>query len=170
MLELFCPTMFYNTIYDIDFDELKGKGIQGLIVDFDNTLVARGSREAPDELNDWLEELKAAGFRICVVSNNWERKVEVVVRKLGMPIVAQAGKPRRKAFEQGMKILGTKDAQTAVVGDQLFTDVLGGNRLGLVTILVVPIGTNEMLHTKLLRRLERQIIKKLRQRKMLVHN
>jgi len=170
MLELFCPTVYCDTIYDINLTGLREKGIQGLIVDFDNTLVARGSKETPNRLREWLRELKAVGFKICIVSNNWERKVAVVAQKLNIPIIAKAGKPRRKAFKQGMKVIGTTNSQTAVVGDQLFTDVLGGNRLGLLTILVVPISANELVHTRLLRHLERLIIKKLQQRKMLVSN
>lgn len=168
MLELFCPTMFCETIYDIDLLDLKRQGIESLIVDFDNTLVERGSRETPNKLHSWLEELDKAGFRICIVSNNWKNKIGTMARRLGIPLVAQAGKPRGKAFKQGMKVLGTTHSQTAVVGDQLFTDVLGGNRLGLMTILVVPIGTQEMLHTRILRHLERLVIKRLLARKILV--
>jgi HAD superfamily phosphatase (TIGR01668 family) len=168
LLEPFCPTAYYDSIYDIDFAELKKEGIVGLIIDLDNTLVARGSKETPNRLHEWLKKLEVEEFRVCIVSNNWASKVGVIAKKLNIPLVAQAGKPRRKAFKQGMRILGTNDTQTAVIGDQLFTDVLGGNRLGLVTILVVPIGTKELFYTKLLRHLERIILKKLQQKRMLV--
>lgn len=169
MLEIFCPTIFCETVYDIDLELLKKRGIKGLIFDFDNTLVARGSKETPEKLHAWLEKLAQSEFRVCIVSNNWKSKIGGPAKKLNIPLVAQAGKPRRKAFVEGMRVLGTRDSETAVVGDQLFTDVLGGNRLGLLTILVVPVGTQEMIHTRVLRHLERFIIRKLHQRKMLVH-
>lgn len=170
MLEIFCPNVYYETIYDIDLEELKRMGIKGLIFDFDNTLVARGSKNAPNHLQEWLKELDKNDFKICVVSNNWESKIGAVTKKLNMPLVAQAGKPRGKAFKYGMDVLGTSVEETAVIGDQLFTDVLGGNRLGLVTVLVVPVGKSEMVHTKLLRHLERLIIRRLRKRRMMVSN
>jgi len=170
MLEVFCPNIYCETIYDIDLLELKKTGIKGLIFDFDNTLVARGSKNAPNQLQEWLNELHENDFKICVVSNNWESKIGVVTKKLNIPLVAQAGKPRGKAFKDGMNVLGTSVNETAVIGDQLFTDVLGGNRLGLVTVLVVPVGKNEMIHTKLLRHLERLIIRRLRKRRMIVSN
>jgi len=170
MLEIFCPSLYCETVYDIDLSELKQMGIKGLIFDFDNTLVARGSKNAPDQLQEWLNELNENGFRLCVVSNNWESKVGGVTKKLKIPLVAQAGKPRGKAFKDGMKVMGTSANETAVIGDQLFTDVLGGNRLGLVTVLVVPVGKNELIHTKLLRYLERLIIRRLRKRRMIVGN
>ncbi len=119
-------------------------------------------------MHEWLRELERAGFEICIVSNNWKSQVGAVAKKLNMPLVARAGKPRGKAFREGMKVLETNQSQTAVVGDQLFTDVLGGNRLGLITILVVPVGTKEMLHTRFLRYLERLIIKRIQERKMLI--
>ncbi len=170
MLALFCPNAYYDSIYDIDLNELKSKNIRGLIFDFDNTLIARGSRETPDGLHDWLQKVEQAGFRACIVSNNLQSKIGAVAQKLGIQLVAQAGKPRNKAFTQGMKVMGTTASQTAVIGDQLFTDILGGNRLGLVTILVVPVGKRELPHTRLLRYFERLILTRLQRKNMLVRN
>lgn len=169
LLELFCPSIFCETIYDIDLADLKKRGIRGLIVDFDNTLVERGSQTAPEELHQWLEKVRENGLRICIVSNNLQRKIESVTQSLKIPLLARAAKPRGKAFRDGMAVLETPDYQTAVIGDQLFTDVLGGNRMGLFTILVLPVGTQEMLHTKLLRRIERLIIKRLQKKKMILN-
>ncbi len=169
LLDRFCPGIFYDSIYEIDLHHLKEKGIKGLIIDFDNTLVERGTETAPQPLYDWLEEVKQAGFHVCIVSNNLRRRIGNVTQSLEIPLVASAGKPRSKAFHEGMKVLKTCSSETAVIGDQLFTDVFGGNRLGLLTILVPPVGTQEMVHTKLLRYLERLIIKRLRKRKMLIH-
>jgi HAD superfamily phosphatase (TIGR01668 family) len=167
LVDLFCPGIFCESIYQIDLDYLKEKGIKGLIVDFDNTLVERGSRSAPETLHNWLEKVDKQGFGICIVSNNLKRKIGRVTQSLDIPLVASAGKPRGKAFYEGMKVLKTTSSQTAVIGDQLFTDVFGGNRLGLLTILVSPVGSQEMFHTKLLRYLERLIIKRLRKRSMI---
>ena len=170
ILDFFRPEIFYDSIYEIDLGLLRERGISGLIVDFDNTLVERGSQAAPEKLHNWLQKVNEQGFKVCIVSNNLKRKIGKVTQSLDIPLIASAGKPRGKAFFEGMKVLGTSSSQTAVIGDQLFTDVFGGNRLNLLTILVPPVGTQEMLHTKLLRCLERLIIKRLQKRKMIARS
>lgn len=164
VLERFCPDYYYGSILEIDLDELKRAGIKALVVDLDNTMVERGSSEAPESLQRWLKKVTGRGLKVCIVSNNWASRVSVIARKVKLPLVAPAGKPRGKAFKQGMKMIGSKPEETAVVGDQLFTDVLGGNLAGLRTVLVVPLKGPELPHTRLLRRLEKIILRKLDER------
>lgn len=159
MLKLLYPDSFVETIFEIDIDELKARGIKGLILDLDNTIVARNSAVATDELKEWLTSIKRHGMRACILSNNWKQRVSSIAAQVELPLVARAAKPRRGAFVQAMRVLGTSKAETVVIGDQLFTDVLGGNLAGIHTILVVPMSNHEAPHTRILRRLERRIMK-----------
>lgn len=162
MFDLFYPRKYYNSIFEIDLGELKQKGITGIIVDLDNTLIAWNENEAPEKLRQWLKKVAEMGFRVCIASNNRFARATAIAVELQLPLIARAWKPRQKAFKRGMAILKTQRAETAVIGDQIFTDVLGGNRMGLYTILVVPISQKELPTTKLLRRVERLILRRVK--------
>lgn len=161
MLEIFRPEEYYPSIFEIDLGGLKKKGIKGLIVDLDNTLLPRYEEKVPLRLLSWLKELNSQGFKAVIVSNNWSGRVTAIAAKLNLPLVAPAVKPRRGAFKRGMKVLGTAVSETAVIGDQLFTDVFGGKRCGLYTILVKPASPKEMFHTRVLRYFEKIILRRL---------
>lgn len=161
LLEVFRPREYLSSIYQLDVDRLWRKGLRGLLIDLDNTLVPRDSNSAPDRLKKWFEDIVNKGFKVCIVSNNWSNRVETVAKDLDIPMVARAAKPRRQAFLQGMKCMETEPKETAVVGDQIFTDILGGNLAGLYTVLVKPLTNQELFQTRLLRRLERRILNRL---------
>ena len=155
--EYFQPTMQAPSLEHISVEQLAREGIKGLIIDLDNTMTPWNDIEVSPKVAAWVQGVKAAGIGVCVVSNNNRRqRVAVVAERLGIPFVYQASKPRRRAFRAGMDILKTGQGDTAVIGDQLFTDILGGSRLGLYTILVTPISEREHIGTRLfMRRLER---------------
>lgn len=159
MLTKFYPNEYRESVFDVDLDALKNAGIEGLVVDLDNTIVARDSHTPPAGLSKWLKDAKAMGFKICILSNNWKTRVSRIAAQLGLPLVARAVKPRRKAFMLAMKEIGTAKKATAVIGDQIFTDIFGGNVAGTYTILVAPISDHEAPHTKVLRRFERVIMR-----------
>lgn len=165
MLTKLYPREYCKSVLDIDLEALKRLGIRGLVVDLDNTIVARDSHVPTDELKSWLARAKSMGFKLCILSNNWMNRVSRIAKQLDLPLVARAAKPRRKAFTQAMDEIGTTVETTAVIGDQIFTDVLGGNLAGLYTILVVPISDREAPHTRVLRRLERVIMRNYHKRK-----
>ncbi|MDI6799499.1 MAG: YqeG family HAD IIIA-type phosphatase [Actinomycetota bacterium] len=156
----FFPDEYHNSIFEIDTLRLKEAGKKGLLIDLDNTMVARNENGTSKELKDWLIGLKERGFLVCIVSNNWKLRVSRIADELSLPLVARATKPSKAAFLRGMKALGTVPCQTAVIGDQIFTDIYGGNRLGLYTILVVPLSGHELFHTKILRRIEGFILQR----------
>ena len=104
---------------------------------------------------------------MCLVSNNKKDRVSNFGRILGVPALSKARKPRRRAFREAMRIMNTRPETTAVIGDQIFTDVLGGNRLGLYTILVVPLSKQEFIGTRCMRHLERVVLKILARRNLL---
>lgn len=156
MFELFRPSLQVSSLDRIPVDWLVGQGIKGLIIDLDNTMTPWNDVEVGPQVTAWFKKLKEAGIKACVVSNNKRKqRVAIVADRLGIPFVFRATKPRRKAFRAGLAILGTGKSDTAVIGDQLFTDILGGNRLGLYTILVIPISEREFLGTRFMRRMEK---------------
>lgn len=156
MFEYLQPTRQALSLDLISVEQLTRDGIKGLIIDLDNTMTPWNDVEVGPKVAEWITKVKAAGIGVCVVSNNSKRqRVAVVAERLDIPFVFRASKPRRRAFRAGMDILGTGRGDTAVIGDQLFTDILGGNRLGLYTILVTPINDHEHIGTRLVRRIEK---------------
>ncbi|KKM09639.1 HAD family hydrolase [Clostridiales bacterium PH28_bin88] len=162
MLELLRPDMYVHSIHKIPLDQLKAIGIKGLIIDLDNTLTGWNLDTVSSDVSNWLTQLPDYSLKACLVSNNRAERVSRVAETLGFPYVFNANKPRRKAFRQAMQQLGTGTKTTAVIGDQIFTDILGGNRLSLFTILVVPISQREFIGTRLVRLLEQWALRKFR--------
>ena len=161
MLSKLKPKLYVDSIYHIDFEKLKRRGISGVIIDLDNTITGWDNPDLSDQAFDWFAQMKLADLKACIVSNNSHRRVEKAVEKLSIPFIAKANKPLTGAFRRAMEMMGTKPEETAVVGDQIFTDVLGGNRLNLFTVLVVPINSKEFIGTRLVRIVERRVLKSL---------
>jgi HAD superfamily phosphatase (TIGR01668 family) len=151
---LLVPDGLAASVVSIDPDTLLDRGVRGVILDLDNTLVAWNRCEVGEPLREWLGRLRAAGVNACIVSNNTRSRVETFCAQVGLPAVARAKKPRRRGFRLAMELLGTRPHETAVVGDQVWTDVLGGKRLGLHTILVRPVARREFVGTRAMRLLE----------------
>lgn len=158
MLEILQPRLFVDNIYGIDDEHLWGLGIRGIIFDLDNTILPWKSKSLPAETTRWMAKLKDRGFKLCIVSNGMPRRVHKIIRPLDIPTVPIAVKPTRRAFLLAMATMETTTRETAVVGDQVFTDILGGNRLSLFTILVKPISNREFMGTKVMRALEKFVL------------
>ena len=157
ILRLITPTRTAPSVAELDPDDLIRSGLRGVILDLDNTIVPWGEPAPTAVVRGWVARLLRAGLRVCIVSNNsgiWAAQVGDV---LSVPVVGWALKPIPFGFRRALAIMGTTPRETALVGDQLFTDVLGGNLLGLRTILVEPLSVREFPTTRLIRRLERLI-------------
>lgn len=161
MLKYIRPDDCVPAVFDIDLDRLRSKGIRALIVDLDNTLLAWDQENPSERLMRWIARVREKGFQICIVSNGMSARVQRIADKLGVTAITQAIKPRKRPFHQALQLFGLEAREVAVVGDQLFTDVLGGNRVNMYTILVKPVGRNEMKHTQWIRRIERRLIHRL---------
>ncbi|WP_199617437.1 YqeG family HAD IIIA-type phosphatase [Paenibacillus alkalitolerans] len=166
MLHLMVPKLTVRTIFDIDLAELKRNGIRGIITDLDNTLVGAKVPYATPELGAWLETVRERGFQVVVVSNNRKTRVSAFAEPLSLPYVYRARKPLHAAFLRALEMMSLQPKETAVVGDQMMTDVLGGNRIGLYTILVEPIAVNDesWVTRNVNRNLERAFVYKLRKK------
>lgn len=159
MFEYFRPTLQAPSLDLISVEHLVRNGIRGLIIDLDNTMTPWNDVEVGPKVAEWFLKVKAAGIGACVVSNNKKRqRVAVVAELLEIPFVFRATKPRERAFRAGMDLLRTGQKDTAVIGDQLFTDILGGNLLGLYTILVLPINDHEFIGTRFMRQMEKILV------------
>ncbi|OBR65083.1 hypothetical protein A7K91_05875 [Paenibacillus oryzae] len=165
MFERLVPKKRVHSVYDIDLDELYLHGVRGIITDLDNTLVGAREPLATPELIVWLDKVKAAGFRVVIVSNNNKTRVGNFAVPLDIPFLHAARKPSQQAFRKALALLQLEPGQTAMIGDQMMTDVLGGNRLGLHTILVAPISpADEGMMTRVNRKIEKYALTRLRRR------
>ncbi len=152
------PTQVVKGVTAIDVEALWEQGVRGLILDLDNTLVPWNGEELAPEIRAWVEAAQGRGMRICIVSNALRGgRVKRVAEALGVGCVTRAGKPFARAFRRGLQLLGTSPEETCAIGDQVFTDMLGANRLGMVTVLVTPLSPVESPHTRLVRRVERPL-------------
>ncbi|MFD1956676.1 YqeG family HAD IIIA-type phosphatase [Paenibacillus thailandensis] len=165
MFERFMPNMRVNSIYDIPLQELQARGVRGIITDLDNTLVGAKEALATPELARWLDQVRESGFRVVIVSNNNETRVSKFASPLGIPFIHAARKPGTSAFARALQELGLKAEETVVIGDQMMTDVFGGKRMGLFTILVIPISpADEGIGTRINRMLEKIVLFRLRKK------
>ncbi|HOJ78068.1 MAG TPA: YqeG family HAD IIIA-type phosphatase [Bacillota bacterium] len=167
MLKKLCPKFQANSILELDLDKLSSMGIKAVIFDLDNTLVEWHQDQLNPEVIELIERFKQKGFKLCILSNALEYRVEAVAKLLDIPYVSQAIKPRKSPFIKALEILGTAPENTAVVGDQLFTDILGGNRMQLYTIWTPPLSDTEFFSTRAVRKLERLVVKRFRKKGIL---
>lgn len=159
MKRLLYPDHFAKSIFDIDDVFLKSLNIEALIIDIDNTLTEY-EKKCPDEgVIRWVENLKNNGFSICLISNNNKKKAENFTKALNLPVIYNAAKPSRRPFKKAIKILKAEGKKIAIIGDQIFTDILGGNRMGFYTILVEPLSSKDFIFTRLIRKLEKIVLK-----------
>jgi HAD superfamily phosphatase (TIGR01668 family) len=160
--QLLTPSLFVKSIYDVPPDWLKARGITSIITDLDNTLVPWRDYTVAEELADWFDSLHRRGYKTLILSN--ARPAPTIVelsRKLNTKLIVGAKKPVSCFFRRALELLGSKPHETCVIGDQLFTDVLGGNLVGCHTVLVERIGHKEFVGTKIMRLLERLVRKRI---------
>lgn len=129
-----------HDIYEITGEALERRGFRLLLADLDNTLVPYGVPLPDEKLKAWRDDLAAHGVTLFVLSNNrHESRPRIFSEALGVPYIGHAGKPKPPSFHKAMEQMGVTREQTAIVGDQIFTDVLGGSLAGVSAILVEPI-------------------------------
>ena len=134
------PDGFYESVLEISPEALTGRGITLLLADLDNTLVPYGVTSPTPQLAAWRQRLAAGGVELFLLSNSRRPgRAQNFARELGIPFLGRAGKPKGAGFRRAMEEMGRAPAQTAIIGDQIFTDILGGNLAGITTLLIRPI-------------------------------
>ncbi|WP_066293185.1 YqeG family HAD IIIA-type phosphatase [Bacillus sp. FJAT-29937] len=167
MLKQFLPDQHVRSIFEITPEKLKEYGVKGIITDLDNTLVEWDRPNATPKLINWFEEMKNSNVMITIVSNNNDCRVRSFSEPLNIPFIPLARKPLGRAFNRALLEMGLKKEETVVIGDQLLTDVLGGNRSGFRTILVVPVAQTDGFITRFNRKVERLILNWFRKKGMI---
>lgn len=150
------PDLEVTSFRQLDPVRLKKSGIRLLICDIDNTLVAYDDPDSNQDVEAFLRAVKEAGIHTALMSNNFSWRVERFARGLGLEkVYAFAMKPMPFSYLRACRDFGLKPQQAAILGDQLFTDTLGGNLAGVHTILSHPLVNRELFDTRILRKLER---------------
>ncbi len=160
MRDLLRPDLCFNGVADISFDKLLEKEVKYILLDLDNTLINM-YRELEGKIIEWVNLAKKKGFQLYILSNtNKIDKVSTVATKLDIPYIHSARKPFKKGFKKAIKEFNIEPKYTAMVGDQLFTDVIGGNVMNMISIYVNPISKKEHWYTSWKRPIEACFLKK----------
>jgi len=160
MFGYFTPDIIYNNVYDIDFDLLKKKNIRGLIFDIDNTLVSYKQEKPTENVVELMNKLLKSGFYISFVSNNSKERVDIFNYEFKFFSYPKAGKPSVKFIKEALKSMNLTNKESALVGDQLFTDITAAKRAKITAILVTPIEPVETMFFKFKRFMEKPFIRR----------
>ncbi len=152
------PTYRFNRITDIPLEFFLGNGIKGLLLDVDNTLTTHDNPQPLEGAMEWLLLMRKSGIKMIIVSNNTAQRVEPFAKMLGLDYIAKGNKPLTSGIQRAANMLKLEKDDIAMIGDQLFTDIMGGNRWGCMTILVDLIEAEHTVFFKFKRFLERKIL------------
>ena len=156
------PDAYFKRVEEINVEFLNKHKIKALLLDVDNTLVDH-TKKMTESVIKWAKELKGQGVKLYILSNtNDKAKIENIVKELDIPYQLFAMKPLKKGFKKAQKELGEKSENIAIVGDQIFTDIMGGNRCNMFTILVEPINEKDFWYTIWKRPIEKKIKSKIK--------
>ncbi len=160
----FYPNDYKKTVFDIDFNKLWDKNIRVIMLDLDNTLIPYDENNPNDDVHTLFKKLKNIGFEVYIISNNMKDRVKKFANQVDANYVYSARKPSRTGFKIALKRANNPKRETVcLIGDQFFTDVIGGNRMGFNVIVVDTIKRKgEKWFTKLSKLTERRILKRLR--------
>ena len=156
---IFLPDIYQKSIYSIDYESLKNAGVKIILFDLDNTIIPISETEPTKRLKDLICDIKLIGIKPIIMSNSGKKRVSPFKEGLIVDAACSSRKPFKSKYKKILNIYNVKPEEVAAVGDQLITDVFGANRMGLVSILVNPISTNDFKKTKINRFFENLIIK-----------
>lgn len=168
MTNILYPCLYVDSLLDVPLDELRSQGIRAFILDLDNTITEWNSDDLRSEVEEWFLLVKGQGFKVCILSNNAEKRILNIAARLDVPFIHRARKPSRRSFLRAVELMDVTPAETAVIGDQIFTDILGGNRSRLFTILVKPLAKREFYGTKISRAMEFFVLRRYERSKRLI--
>lgn len=154
------PNAIFEKITDINPEFLHKNKIEGLILDVDNTLIDLDRVEL-DGIKEWTDKIKKENIKVCIASNSIKKnKVQKIANKLDIPYIYFSTKPLKRGLKKAVRILQIKKENIAEIGDQLFTDVLGANRMKMFSILTTPISPEKHKLSMIKRKLETKILRK----------
>ena len=154
------PTACKTNIFEIAPEFLRSLGVKALLLDVDNTIATYTSHEPVKGAVEWAKTLEQAGFDLVIVSNNVEKRVSAFARRFGLPWISFAMKPFPFGYLKAKKKLGRRRKECAIIGDQIFTDVIGANLCGMKSVLLSPIEPEDGISFRIRRYFERGLRKK----------
>ncbi len=160
-IENYMPDFMLEKAYDVTVESLQKEKIKAVFVDLDNTLIAWNNPDGTPEMRQWLHELRDAGIRVVVVSNNNYERVKKAVEKFGIDFESRAMKPFTRGIKRAMKRFGIQQNEVVMIGDQLMTDIRAAKRAGIRSILVKPLVQSDAIETQFNRWRERRVMKKI---------
>lgn len=166
MIELYKPDMYVKNIYCVDYKKLKSCGIKCILLDLDNTIVPVYMKKPSRKNKDFVEKLKEMGFKVIIFSNSGKKRLTPFKTILEVDCSPLSGKPFSKKFKTVINEYKFSESEIVIIGDQIPTDIYGGNKIGIFTILVTPISKREPIWTKINRLYEKSIINKLSRKKL----
>ena len=167
-MEKYIPDVYQKSIYDINYKKLQQCGIKCLLFDLDNTLVPLNTKEPNDKLKEFINNLKEQGFKVIIYSKCFKNRIQPFKDILEVDCCSLKKKTFDKKIEEIRKTLNFKQAELALIGDQMVTDIVSGNKAGITTILLNPISKKDRLCEKFDRMKEKKIMKKLRNNNLFV--
>ena len=163
-MKKFMPDMYQKSILDISYNKLKEKGIKLLLFDLDNTLIEKERKNPDEKIINKLNELKK-DFKVLIVSNTIKKpKIMEFYNACKIDYIMFSRKPLKFGFKKVKKLNLAKASETIMIGDQILTDILGAKRMGYFSALIDPIGTDDVSVTKINRKIENYILKKLKEK------
>lgn len=166
-MDIFIPDMYQKSIYTINYEKLYEDGMRCLLFDLDNTCVPYTEKNPNKKLKDLFDMLKEMGFKVIIFSNATKKRLEPFKNGLVVDCSYSSKKPSKRKFLKVLKMFDYDLSETAIIGDQLFTDIFGGNRVGIKTILVNPMSDKDLFVTKIFRLLEKGQYNKMKKRGIL---
>ena len=158
-MDIFIPDMYQKSIYTINYEKLYEDGMRCLLFDLDNTCVPYVEKKPTKKLKDLFDGLKEMGFKVIIFSNASKKRLEPFKNELVVDCYYSSRKPSKRKFLKVLKMFGFDLSETAIIGDQLFTDIKAANRAGVQAFLVKPVGNKSTLFIKIKRKFERKILK-----------
>ncbi len=160
-MEKYIPDIYQKSIYTIDYSQLWLRGIKCILFDLDNTLIPANKSKPTKKNIELFKQLEEIGFKIIIFSNSTSKRVKPFSSRLGVEYHASSMKPFTKNFVKVLSKYNFEVDEVAIVGDQILTDILGGNTVGITTILVNKISNRDIIFTKLNRFFEKVIVNRL---------
>ncbi len=166
-MDIFIPDMYCQSIYKINYEKLKEMQIKCLLFDLDNTIAPYSKLEPDKRIKDLFAMLEK-DFKVIIMSNSGKKRLTPFKEKLNVDVAFSSMKPFKKKYKKILKLYHYDPTEVAMIGDQLLTDIFGGNRMGMYTIFVNAISSIAPFTTKVSRKIENKIIKHYNKRGILI--